>query len=50
VVEREAALVRRIFERFARTGSALALARAFNAAGAVTKRRRCATGPRGGKP
>jgi site-specific DNA recombinase len=50
VVEREAALVRRIFDRFAKTGSALAVARELNAAGEVTKRRSCATGPRGGRP
>jgi site-specific DNA recombinase len=50
VVEREAALVRRIFDRFARTGSALAVARELNAAGEVTKRRSCATAPRGGRP
>jgi site-specific DNA recombinase len=50
VVEPEAALVRRIFDRFARTGSALTVARELNAAGEVTKRRRCATGPRGGLP
>ena len=49
VVEREAALVRRIFDRFAKTGSALAVARELNAAGEVTKRRQCASGPRGGK-
>jgi hypothetical protein len=48
-VEREAALVRRIFDRFAKTGSALAVARELNAAGEVTKRRQCASGPRGGK-
>jgi hypothetical protein len=50
VVEPEAALVRRIFDRFARTGSALTVARELNAAGEVTKRRQCATGQRGGKP
>jgi hypothetical protein len=50
VVEREAALVRRIFDRFAKTGSALAVARELNAAGEVTKRRLCPNGPRGGKP
>jgi site-specific DNA recombinase len=49
VVEREAALVQRIFDRFAKTGSALAVARELNAAGKVTKRRACATGVRGGK-
>jgi hypothetical protein len=50
VVEREAALVRRIFDRFAKTGSALAVARELNAAGVLTKCRRCANGSRGGKP
>jgi DNA invertase Pin-like site-specific DNA recombinase len=50
VVEREAALVRRIFDRFAKTGSALAVARELNAAGEVTKCRQCANGTRGGKP
>jgi DNA invertase Pin-like site-specific DNA recombinase len=50
VVEREVALVRRIFDRFAKTGSALTVARELNAAGEVTKRRVCATGVRGGKP
>ena len=50
VVEREAALVRRIFDRFAKTGSALTVARELNAAGEVTKRRQCADGARGGKP
>jgi site-specific DNA recombinase len=50
VVEREAALVRRIFDRFAKYGSALTVARELNAAGEVTKRRQCASGPRGGKP
>jgi DNA invertase Pin-like site-specific DNA recombinase len=49
VVEREAALVRRNFDRFAKTGSALAVARELNAAGEVTKRRVCADGVRGGK-
>jgi DNA invertase Pin-like site-specific DNA recombinase len=49
VVEREAALVRRIFDRFAKTGSALAVARELNAAGEVTKRR-SANGERGGRP
>src|SRR5918994_1066930 len=39
VVEREATLVRGIFDRFAKTGSALAVARELNAAGEVTKRR-----------
>jgi site-specific DNA recombinase len=50
VVEREAALVRWIFDRFAKTGSALTIAHELNAAGEVTKRRQCASGPRGGKP
>jgi site-specific DNA recombinase len=50
VVEREAALVRLIFDRFAKTGSALAVARELNAAGEVTKRRSSANGARGGKP
>jgi hypothetical protein len=50
VVEREAALVRRIFDRFAKTGSALMVARELNAAGEVTKRRPCGDGLRGGKP
>jgi site-specific DNA recombinase len=49
VVEHEAALVRRIFDRLAKTGSALAVARELNAAGEVTKRRQCADGARGGK-
>jgi site-specific DNA recombinase len=49
VVEREAALVRRIFDRFAKTGSALAVARELNAAGKVTKRRQRADAARGGK-
>ena len=44
VVEREAVLVRRIFDRFAKIGSALAVARELNAAGEVTKRRRAAAG------
>jgi hypothetical protein len=50
VVEREAALVRRIFDHFAKTGSVLAVARELNAAGEVTKRRQCTGGTRGGKP
>ena len=50
VVEREAVLVRRIFDRLAKTGSALTVARELNTAGEVTKRRICATGVRGGKP
>jgi site-specific DNA recombinase len=50
VVEREAALVRRIFDRFAKTGSALLVARELNAAREVTKHRQCANGPRGGRP
>jgi hypothetical protein len=49
VVDREAAIVRRIFDRFAKTGSALLVARELNAAGEVTKRRGCANGSRGGK-
>ena len=49
VVEREAAIVRRIFDRFAKTGSALTVARELNAAGEVTKRRVCRDGVRGGK-
>jgi DNA invertase Pin-like site-specific DNA recombinase len=49
VVEHEATLVRRIFDRFAKTGSALSVARELNAAGEVTKRRACANGIRGGK-
>jgi site-specific DNA recombinase len=49
VVEREAVLVRRIFDRFAKSGSALTVARELNAAGEVTKQRRCADGARGGK-
>jgi site-specific DNA recombinase len=47
VVEREAAIVRRIFDRFAKTGSALNVARELNAAGEVTKRRQCASASRG---
>jgi DNA invertase Pin-like site-specific DNA recombinase len=50
VVEREAALVRRIFGRLAKTGSALSIARELNAAGEVTKRRQCTHSPRGGRP
>jgi site-specific DNA recombinase len=50
VVEREAAIVRRIFDRFARTGSALTVARELDAAGETTKRHLCPTGARGGKP
>jgi site-specific DNA recombinase len=49
VVEREAALVRRIFDRFAKTGSALLVARELNAMGEATKRRQCANGARDGK-
>jgi DNA invertase Pin-like site-specific DNA recombinase len=49
VVEREAALVHLICNRFAKTGSALLVARELNAAGEVTKRRSCADGIRGGK-
>jgi hypothetical protein len=43
VVEREAALVHRIFDRLAKTGSALAIARELNAAGEATKRRHAPT-------
>jgi site-specific DNA recombinase len=50
VVEREAVLVRRIFDRFAKTGSALTVARELNAAGEVTKRRQGTHGTRGGRP
>ena len=50
LVEREAALVRRIFDRFAKTGSALLVARELNTAGEVTKQRQCANGTRGGRP
>ena len=50
VVGREAALVHQIFDRFAKTGSALLVARELNAAGEVTKRRACVHGVRGGKP
>jgi site-specific DNA recombinase len=50
VVEREAALVRRIFDRFAKSGSALTVARELNAAAQVTKRRTSANSSRGGKP
>jgi hypothetical protein len=49
VVEREAALVSRIFDRFAKTGSALTVARELNSAGEVTKRRNSANSSRGGK-
>jgi site-specific DNA recombinase len=49
VAEREAALARRIFDRFAKTGSALTVARDLNAAGEVTKQRPGADGARGGK-
>jgi site-specific DNA recombinase len=42
--------VRRIFDRFAKTGSALTVACELNTAGEVTKRRQCASAPRGGKP
>jgi hypothetical protein len=48
--EREAALVRLIFYRFAKTGSALSVACELNAAGEVTKRRARGNGTRGGKP
>jgi hypothetical protein len=47
VVEHEAVLVRRIFDRLAKTGSALTVAHELNAAGEVTKRRQCTHG--GGK-
>jgi site-specific DNA recombinase len=50
VVECEAALVRRIFDHFAKTGSALTVARELNAASEVTKRRASANGARGGRP
>jgi site-specific DNA recombinase len=50
VVEREAAVVRRIFDRFAKTGLTVTVARELNAAGEVTKQRPCASGARGGKP
>jgi hypothetical protein len=50
VVECEAAIVRWIFDRFAKTGSALTVARELKAAGEVTKRRQSADGIRGGKP
>jgi site-specific DNA recombinase len=50
MIEREATLVRRIFDRLAKTGSALTVARELNAAGEVTKRRPSAGGARGGKP
>ena len=46
VVEREAAVVRRIFDRFAKTGSALTVARELNAGGEVTKRRLAPAVPR----
>jgi site-specific DNA recombinase len=49
VVEREAAIVRRLFDRLAKTGSALIVARELNAAGQVIKRRPCAHRPRGGR-
>jgi DNA invertase Pin-like site-specific DNA recombinase len=48
-VEREAAIVRRIFDLFAKTGSALTIARELNEACELTKRRACATGARGGR-
>jgi site-specific DNA recombinase len=50
VVEREAVLVSRIFDRFAKIGSALTVARELSAAGEVTKRRSCTTGVRGCRP
>jgi site-specific DNA recombinase len=46
VVEREVALVHRIFDRFAKTGSTLTVARELNAAGETTKRRQCFGGAR----
>ena len=48
VVEREAAVVCRIFDRFAKIGSALMVARELNTAGEVTKRRIYAGGRQGG--
>lgn len=50
VVDKEAALVRRIFERFAKTGSVAIVTRELRAAGEVTKFRICPNGPIGGKP
>ena len=50
VVEDEARLVQRIFERFATLGSALEVARELNRAGEVTKRRPQNGQLRGGKP
>ena len=50
MVERQAAIVRRIFDRFAKTGSALSVVWELNAAGEVTTCRPCANGIRGGKP
>jgi len=44
------ALARRIFDRFAKSGSALIIARERNAPGKVTERRVCATGIGGGRP
>jgi len=44
MVEREAAIVRRIFDRFAKAGSALTVARELNVLGEVTKQRQCAVG------
>jgi hypothetical protein len=41
--------VRRIFDRFAKTGSALSVVWELNAAGEVTTCRPCANGIRGGK-
>jgi site-specific DNA recombinase len=49
VVEREAAIVRRVFDRFTKTGSALTVARELNVAGEVTKQRQCVGSVRGGK-
>ena len=42
-------MVRRILDRFCKTGSALMVARELNAAGEVTNRRQCDDGARGGK-
>src|SRR5690606_38683428 len=50
VLQGEAVYVRRIFDRFAKTGSAFAVARELNGAGEMSMRRKCFTGPRGGKP
>jgi DNA invertase Pin-like site-specific DNA recombinase len=50
VVEEEAQLVRRIFTRFAQTGSALKVARELNEAGLTTKKRPGNGNLSGGKP